>query len=106
MVALVGLAVLVFVLAAPLWLVMGRIHRRALAHRVGRTGPLFLAMFGYLGGVIATVFAALNLLEAAYPNGSMPGQFIFLALLLSSTIGSAVGASAGYAWVWFRTTWD
>ena len=106
MATLVGLVAIVFVLAGPLWLLMGRIHRRAGAHRVGRIGPLFLSLFGYLGGVIAAVYASLRLLDAAYPSGAMPGPLIFLALLLSSAIGSAIGSSLGYAWVWFRTTSD
>ena len=106
MLTLFGLALLKFGLAAPLQLVVGRIHARSKASRVSALGALAITFFGYFVGVILTVFTAVSLLDALYQNGTMPGPLIFLSLLLSSAIGSAAGSIGGYVWIWYRTTRD
>lgn len=106
LILLLGFAALVLVTGGPLYLMMGRIHRRANATRVSATGALVLAFVGYLLGIVLTEFAVFRLLDVADAYGKLPTVMIFPALLLGSAVGSAVGSIGSYIWIWYRTSHD
>jgi len=102
---LIGFAALVLAVGGPLWLIMGRIHRRAESARVSPVGALFLAFVGYLFGTVAANFGAFSLISL-YSGRNLSSLLIFPTLLVGSCAGSIVGSGVGYIFIWARTTHD
>ncbi|MBO0696826.1 MAG: hypothetical protein J2P46_00390 [Zavarzinella sp.] len=100
------LATLIGAVAGALWLVMHCIYKRARAARVSPIAAYLVALAGYMAGTATMVIAITLLLELLYPDGQENDWVAFVTFVLGSSLGAAVGAAAGYVYLWMRTTHD
>jgi hypothetical protein len=97
------IAILVGLVAGPLWLVGERIQQRAKTAHVSAMPALLLALGGWMAGVVATNYVAFSLWDQI---GIQSGWVIFPTLCWCNAIGATAGAAAGFVYLWARTARD
>ena len=100
------LAALIGSVVGALWLVMEWIYCRAKRARVSPMPAYVIALVGYMIGTAGMVLAASTLLEMLYEDNAENDFLTFGVLVVCSSLGASMGATAGYVYIWVRTVDD